>query len=177
MAEAFTIRKCLEPDIVRTGRFYDGVVLWLDAHVNYPRWVYRIYPSEHNARSMTEAGSQYICERGDTILAAFALNAEPQGSFQKARWSQKLADGSYMVIHALAIDPQLHRQGIGTEIIRFCVNKAKTEGFKAIRVDVVPTNAPARRLFEKNGFTYAGDADLEMGIDDIPFFSLYELNV
>ena len=47
---------------------------------------------------------------------------------------------------------------------------------KCLASDIVPTNAPARRLFEKNGFTYAGDADLELHIEDIPMFSLYELN-
>lgn len=65
---------------------------------------------------------------------------------------------------------------ICTKIIRFCVNKAKAEGFRALRVDIVPSNAPARKLFEKNGFTYAGDTDLEMNIEGIPLFSLYELN-
>ena len=40
-----------------------------------------------------------------------------------------------------------------------------------------PTNIPAQSLFEKNGFTYAGDADLELGIGDIDAFRLYELNL
>lgn len=35
---------------------------------------------------------------------------------------------------------------------------------------------PARKLYEKNGFTYAGDVDLERGIEDIPVFSLFKLN-
>ena len=47
---------------------------------------------------------------------------------------------------------------------------------KEIRIDIIPTNDPARRLFEKNGFTYVGDTDLELSIGDIPEFSMYELN-
>ena len=132
-------------------------------------------PSESSVRAM--AGAQYICVRGETILGAFALNAEPQGCYQKARWSRDLPDGAYMVLHALAIDPQSQRQGLGTEMIRFCADKAKAEGCQAIRIDVVPTNIPARRLFEKNGFVYVGDVDLELPIGDIPAFSMYELNL
>ena len=54
--------------------------------------------------------------------------------------------------------------------------KAREDGYKALRLDVVPDNIPARRLFEKNGFVYAGDADLGRGYDEIPVFSLYELS-
>ena len=177
MTDAVDIRICRDEDIARTGRFYDGVVAWLNEHVNYPRWIYGVYPSERSVRTMAEAGAQYICIRGESILGSFALNAEPQGSYQKARWSRDLPDGSYMVLHALAIDPQSQRQGLGTEMIRFCADKAKAEGCQAIRIDVVPTNIPARRLFEKNGFVYVGDVDLELPIGDIPAFSMYELNL
>lgn len=39
-----------------------------------------------------------------------------------------------------------------------------------------PSNTPARRLYEKIGFTFAGEKDLLRGIEDIPEFALYELN-
>lgn len=177
MNETIEIRKCLEADIVRTGQFYDSVIHWLNDHVNYPQWIYGVYPSEQSVRKMTESATQYICVEGGSIRGAFALNAEPQGNYQKGRWSQHLVDGSYLIIHALAIAPEMQRKGLGADIIRFCVNKAKSEGYKAIRVDIVPSNAPARRLFEKNGFTCAGDVDLELNIGNIPSFSLYELNI
>lgn len=155
------IRKCGEEDIVRVGQFYDDIVLWLDDHINYPLWRYNIYPSESNVRAMTGAGEQYVCTDGGTILAAFALSTGP---------------GLHMVLKALAIAPQKQRQGIGSEIIRFCIDEAKAENYKAILAEVVPTNRPARRLFEKNGFVYTGEADSGLDFEDIPVFSLYELN-
>ncbi|MBR5908892.1 MAG: GNAT family N-acetyltransferase [Schwartzia sp.] len=170
------IRKCAETEIVAVGEFYDRIVQWLDNHINYPKWMYRIYPSESWAREMTEAGEQYVCVDNGKMVGVFVLNADPQGAYQKGKWAVDLPDGSYMVLHALAIDPELQSQGFGSQIIRFCVEKAKAEGFKTIRVDIVPGNDPARRLYEKNGFQYAGDVDLERGIEHIPVFSLYELN-
>lgn len=170
------IRKCREADIVPTGKFYDSVVQWLDDHINYPRWICRVYPSEESVRTMAKDGSQYICVNGETIIAAFAMNAKPQGCYRKGQWKRELPEGAYMVLHALAIAPESQRQGIGSKIIAFCINEAKSQGFQAIRVDIVPDNFPAKALFEKNGFTYAGDADLELNIGNIPVFSLYELN-
>ena len=170
------IRKCAETEIVAVGEFYDRIVQWLDNHINYPKWMYRIYPSESWAREMTEAGEQYVCVDNGKMVGVFVLNTDPQGAYRKGEWAVDLPDGSYMVLHALAIDPELQSQGLGSQIIRFCVEKAKAEGFKTIRVDIVPGNDPARRLYEKNGFQYAGDVDLERGIEHIPVFSLYELN-
>ena len=177
MELAVKTRKCHEEDIVRTGRFYDGVILWLKEHANYPRWIYHVYPSEDSVRRMTGSGAQFICLDEGSIVGAFALNDEPQGNYQKGQWSRKLDDGSYMVIHALAVDPGYQGQGLGSDMIRFCIDKARSEGYEAIRVDIIPTNVPARRLFEKNGFTYAGDTDLELDIGNNPVFSLYELDL
>lgn len=171
------IRKCLEAEIAQTGRFYDGIILWMNEHINYPCWIYHVYPNEQSVRRMVEKGAQYICLDGKTFIGAFALSAEPQGNYQKGQWSQKLDDGDYMVIHALAIDPSIQRQGGGSEVISFCVDKAKAEGYKALRVDIVPTNVPARKLFENNGFTYVGDVDLELNIGNVGAFSLYEYNL
>lgn len=171
------IRKSLRSEIEDIGAFYDAVVAYLDEHINYPKWIYKVYPSSDFAREMTEEGSQYVCLDDGKIVAAFVLNLDPQGSYQKAVWKRDLPDGSYLVMHAVAVDQDLSRRGIGSEIIRFCRKKAEEEGYEALRVDVVPENTPARSLYEKNGFEYAGDWDLERGIEGIPYFSLYEMNL
>ncbi len=173
------IRKCLERDIGPAGQFYDRVVLWLDQHINYPKWIYGVYPSEETVRKMTAAGDQYIClaqGQEDRIIGAFILNDDPQGNYQKGMWKKDLPDGAYMVLHTLAIEPNLQGQGLGSEIIRFCQEKAKGKGYLALRLDIVPENQPARIFYEKNGFSYAGNADLGRRIEGIPMFSLFELN-
>lgn len=177
MDDSIDIRVCCESDIEAAARFYDAVVAWLDSTHNYPRWVAGVYPSEASVRSMVKSSSLYLVEEGSSILGAFALNAEPQGAYQKGQWSRDLEVGTYAVIHALAIAPEAHRTGLASEVIRFCIDRASAEGKRAVRVDVVPTNTPARRLFESCRFTYVGDVDLELGIGDVPIFSLYELNI
>ena len=171
------IRKCRDEDVPAVGRFYDRVVEWLDGHVNYPKWTYKVYPSEISARAQTRAGAQYVCLDGETIVAAFVLNADPEGDYAKGRWERELPEGSYLVVHALAVDPERQRSGFASEIVRYCVDQAKIGGYKAVRLDVVPGNAPARALYEKHGFKYAGDADLNRGIETIPVFSLYGLDL
>lgn len=170
------IRKCLGQDIAPTGAFYDYVVEWLDRNINYPRWIYQVYPSEDYVREMTNAGTQYICQLDDRIAGAFCLNSEVPEGYGKVRWKTELPRGSFQIVHALAADPAIHRQGLGSEMLRFCISSAKSNGFKALRADIVPGNHPAKALFEKNGFVYTGEADLGLSSVGIPFFYLYELN-
>ena len=170
------IRKCHVAEIAAAGAFYDDVVLWLDRHVNYPKWVYRVYPSEDSVREQAAAGNQYLCLENGSIAAAFVLNDDPDGAYGKGHWKKTLPDGSCLILHALAVRPDLQGQGLASEIIRFCAEQAKERGYRALRLDIVPENLPAARLYEKNGFTPAGTVDLERGIEGIPLFSLYELN-
>ena len=175
------IRLCREEDIAAAGAFYDSVVLYLESHINYPRWVYGVYPCLETVKERVPAQTQYICVENGQIIGAFVLNADPEGNYQKGNWSRYIPDGAYLVLHALATAPDMRRRGIGAEIIRFSVEKAKREGYKAIRLDTVPDNYPAKKMYEKNGFTYIGDYDLERVFDRdeilIPFFSLFEMNL
>ena len=171
------IRKCTEMETAAVGALYDRVVRWLDEHINYPKWKYRIYPSEDFALEMTRQGDQYICLENGRIIGAFVLNADPMGNYRKVAWSQELSEGEYLVLHTLAIDPEVSGHGRATEVIRFCIDLAKGDGYKALRLDMVPGNLPAQRLYEKNGFNYVGDEDLERGVADVPYFSMYELDL
>ena len=172
-----TIDLCVDSDIVAVGAFYDGVVKYLVEHVNYPRWMYNRYPSEPFVREMTEVGCQYVCRIDGQIVAAFTLNDDPQHEYKKVSFSKPLLQGEYLVIHALAVATELQGRGIGKQIVRFCIDYARAHGYKAIRLDVVPTNYPAKKLYEQCGFAYLGDVDLERGFEDIPLFSMYELNL
>lgn len=131
------VKSCCEEDIAAVGRFYDRVVCYLCEHVNYPKWVYKEYPSECSVREMTEAGSQFVCIDHGQIVGAFVLNDDPQGAYEKAAWSRELPEGRYMVCHTLAAGPASQRKGIGRKIVEYCIDYAKKHGFEAIRLDVV----------------------------------------
>ena len=171
------IRKCETEDIQAAGEFYDRVVAFLDSNINYPRWKYKQYPTGSWVYGMAEEGSQYICEEDGKIVGAFVLNTDPQGSYEKGNWTRDIPEGNYLILHALAIDPDLQGQGVGVQVLTWCENYAQENGYPAIRVDIVPDNYPAQKLYERNGYTFAGEYDLDRGYDDIPAFCLYEKNL
>lgn len=170
------VRQCVPADVEAVTALYDKVTLHLEQTVNYPRWEYGVYPSASTVETAVDAGVQYLCEDGGAVVGAFILNDDPQGAYGRGEWKTCLQPGEFLVIHTLAVDPDRAGQGIGRYMVRACVEYTAARGLGAIRLDVVPDNLPARRLYEKMGFTFAGEKDLERGIDGIPRFALYELN-
>ncbi len=170
------IRPCRLSEVAQVGEFYDNVVWDLVQHTNWPKWTYKSYPSVEYVRQMVSDG-QFVCERDGEIVGAFVLNEDPQGAYERADWSVDLPRGEYLVCHALAVAPHCRGQGLGRQIVEFCKRFAASHGYKAIRLDIVPTHLPAKRLYESCGFVYRGDVDLLRGFKDIPLFSMYEYNV
>ena len=170
------IQKCEISDLEAVAKLYDKVTLYLTENVNYPKWKYGCYPSADSVKKAISDGVQFMCTEESKVLGAFILNDNPEGTYEKGDWTTDLKKGEYLVIHTLASDPDFSNRGIGKFMVNYSVSYAKEYGFKAVRLDVVPENIPARRLYEKLGFTFAGEKDLKRNIDDIPTFALYELN-
>ena len=155
--------------------FYNKIVIYLDKNINYPLWIYGVYPCESTIREAIQKKYQYAYFENGKIVGAFVLNEDPAGTIENAKIEFKR--GEFLVIHTLAVDYELYRKGIATKMIKYCVEKAKNEGYKAVYVDIVPTNTPARNIFTKNGFKYLGDFNLDREFKNIPLFSVLELKL
>lgn len=172
----FDVNKCEYDDLTTVGKLYDTVTEYLENHVNYPKWVHGEYPSLSSAQVAYNNGNLYTVKTGGKVVCAFVLNNDPQGDYSVGDWQVHIPEGEYMVIHSLAVLDEYSGRGVGQEVVKFCLNTAKERGYKGVRVDVVPGNFPARNLYEKMGFTYAGEKDLNRGYDHIPTFQLLEYN-
>jgi GNAT superfamily N-acetyltransferase len=105
------------------------------------------------------------------------LNEDPEGNYEAGDWAVDLEHGEYLIIHLLATDPNVRGRGTGAYIVDRSIEIAEQSGYKAVRLDVVPGNEPATRIYLSKGFTYAGSKDLLRGVKSIPLFELYEKNL
>lgn len=158
------------------SEFFDKVVMHLENHINYPKWIRGEYPARASIATAIQNDTQYICIEDDKILGAFILNTDPQGYYENGDWSKDLALGEFMVLHTLATDPDIYKGGVGRFMVEYCIKKAEADGFSALRLDVVPGNKPAIGLYEKLGFKFAGRKNIGRFEDNIPLFDLYEYN-
>ena len=155
---------------------YHRTIGYLENHINYPKWS-SLHPSDRSIVGSVKAGELYVCMEGDTVLGAVVLSEDPEGYYESGDWSRELKTGEYLVIHALAVDPLFAHKGVGRFMVEQCIKMARQGGCKALRLDVVPGNVPARDLYEKMGFVYVGTKDLRRDIEEIPVFDLFELNL
>lgn len=170
------IIKCCADHAATVAALYRTTVEHIERTVNYPRWTSGVYPCDQTVADAISKGVQYLCLENGKAVGAFILNEDPQGNYGAGDWKKALNVGEYLVIHTLAVLPDCSRNGIASLMVDFGIAKARAEGYKAVRVDVVPDNYPARKLYEQCGFSFAGEKDLERGISYIPTFALYELN-
>ncbi|MDE6917302.1 MAG: GNAT family N-acetyltransferase [Lachnospiraceae bacterium] len=166
---------CKDEHLNMVADMYRKVVQHLEETINYPEWSMQ-YPCRESVRRAVEKGEQYACIEEGNVLGAFVLNDNPGGDYAAGDWSKDLAPGTFLVIHMLAVLPSAGCRGVGSYMVDCCVDMARRRGYQAVRLDVVPGNIPAQRLYQKKGFTFAGARDLLRGIPEIPLFELYELN-
>ena len=168
--------KCEKAHYEDVIKLYHQVTAHLQAHINYPLWD-SAHPSDKGAADAIAQGAQYACIYDGEIRGAVVLSEDPEGNYDLGKWSVDLKQGEYLVIHVLAVHPEYAGKGIGGFMVDRCISIAKNKGYKALRLDVVPGNIPAERLYKSRGFEYAGTIDLQREAVDIPLFDIYELNI
>jgi ribosomal-protein-alanine N-acetyltransferase len=59
-------------------------------------------------------------------------------------------------INNLAVDPPWRQRGVGSALLTFVLEQAAAEGATRATLEVRRSNDPARRLYERFGFAFAG---------------------
>lgn len=168
--------QCNESHLQGVTDFYHQVVAYLQTHINYPLWSSE-HPSDECIKEAISRGEQYACMENDAIIGALLLSENPDGDYDAGNWSRDLKAGEYLSVHILAVSSDCCQSGVGSFMVGECIAIARSKGYKALRLDIVPSNTPAERLYQKNGFVYAGTVDLNRPTAPIPLFDLYELNI
>lgn len=168
--------KCDKSHLESVTELYRCVIGHLEENINFPKWS-AAHPSDLSIAAAVSSGEQYVCLENGKVLGTVVLSENPEGDYSAGDWSRNLKEGEYLVIHALAVSPVCEHRGVGGFMVEECAALAAKAGYRAVRLDVVPGNIPAVRLYQKHGFAYAGTKDLNRNIEDIPFFELYERNI
>ena len=101
------------------------------------------FPRRNLRRMLTGGRTIFlIAERGTEAAGYLAL------SFREGSGMSRL--------YSLAITPSARGKGIGAGLIARAIDETRRRGLRAIRLEVRETNASARSLYERCGFTLRG---------------------
>lgn len=165
-----------EPMSYMTVRdFYNSLIDAMNAAGLIITWVKDVYPSLDFIKSSAEKGELYLCLEGDEIAAAMVLNHDCGEAYQEASWPTEAAESEVMIIHALGVHPIFGGKGIGAKMVEEAIRLAKEDGLKAIRLDVLEGNEPARRIYVNCGFKSICSVQMYYENTGLADFELFEL--
>ncbi len=84
------------------------------------------------------------------------LNHAYNDGYAAVTWAADVPDAQLLVIHALGVYPRFARRGIAQRMVQYAIGMARTQGCRALRLDVLGGNVPAERLYAGQDFTCRG---------------------
>lgn len=120
------------------------------------------YPSEANLIADINAGNGYLLKTDGIVsgYCAVIFTGEPAYDKIEGEWLSNLP---YVVVHRLAVKPDLKGKGLATIFMQLVEKMAIGKGFGSFRIDTNFDNAGMLRIVQKRGFTYCGKVRLPGG--------------
>ncbi|MDI9469776.1 MAG: GNAT family N-acetyltransferase [Bacillota bacterium] len=147
-------------DLESLVAFYDDIIDWLDATTNYPRWIRGVYPAADYLGAAIRAGELFLLEEDGRILAAGGLNHDVPPGYETVDWGVEARPDEIYAIHAFGTHPTAMGRGAGSRLVAELVELARRRGMRAIRLDVIAGNEPARAFYRRAGFAERSNSRL-----------------
>lgn len=146
------IARAEEADFADIRVFYHAVIDGFRDLSVHPYWEKDVYPSPEQLKDLIGKGELYAGLINGEIVSAMALNHSCHESYRSFDWPSRLTDDELYVIHMLGVVSRWSRMGFAKKMVKFAEQKARADGLKALRLDVLKENTPAINLYESLGF-------------------------
>ena len=118
------------------------------------QWVWGEYPAEDILQETLDAGTLYIAQEGDDLLAAVTIDTCFDEEYKAVNWLFGQKPGAF---HRLAIVPAQQGKGLGKKIIADVCDILRSQSCDTLRIDTYENNLAAQKLYEKIGMRKAGE--------------------
>lgn len=99
-------------------------------------------------RSLSQVtGEEFLVAKLDDHVVGFARIHRLEG---------EIGEMSHVGEIGIAVHPDFQRKGIGTQLLKSCIDLARTRRFKRLEADILAHNKAMKRLLEKTGFQFEG---------------------
>lgn len=168
---------CAQPnDLERVIALYKAVIEANSGSQFDVAWDLSKHPTVAELEAAICAKQLYVAELDgfDEFAAAVVLNHESAKGYDQVPWDTDAADEEVWIIHTFCTHPSIAGKGIGRAFVSEIEEVAREKGLKALRLDVLPDNLPARKLYTRCGFVDHGFFHLFYGEGLLTDFHLME---
>lgn len=145
------VRRTVPGIAVRLARLGDGPAL---ARIDLATWTPAVSPAP---APVDVDEHRFFTDRtvpGDVLVAE--LDGEVAGWVEVRSPTPLLSHAHVLQIAGLAVDPARQGAGAGRRLVEAAVQECRRRGARKVTLRVLGSNAAARRLYERCGFTVEG---------------------
>lgn len=152
-----TVRLAAEKDIPAVLAIYDRILDIEEARTEpVVCWLRGVYPTEATARTALGKGTLYVMEDSGNLVAAAKIDQEQVPEYADCPWQYDAPADKVLVLHTLVVDPLYAGRGYGAAFVDWYERQAVRRGTPYLRMDTNLRNLPARRLYQRLGYTEPG---------------------
>lgn len=133
-----------------------------------------MYPTQAFLDASTARGELFLAELDGVLVGCMVLNHAYNDGYAAVTWAADVPDAQLLVIHALGVHPAFVRRGIAQRMVQYAIGTARSQGCRALRLDVLGGNVPAERLYAVQGFTCRGTVRMFYADTGWTDYGLYE---
>ena len=148
------VRRACPEEFERVMEFYDRLTDEMEGAQYHPGWEKGVYPDPEFIRESMEEGELFVLEKDGGIAGAMVINHQGTDGYEQAAWKVSAAPEETAVLHALGVLPAYQGQGLAKRLVRAAGRIAVENGCRAVRLDVLEGNLPAKKLYESVEFQY-----------------------
>ncbi|MGI5959584.1 MAG: YrvL family regulatory protein [Massiliimalia sp.] len=128
------------------------------------------YPNPQVIQEDLDRKESFVLQnQNHEIVATAVLSSREEETYREIFNGSWLTDGTYLVIHRVAVRNDQKGQGLASIILMEAQRRCMEQGIPSIRIDTHEDNRSMQRLLEKSGFTRCGIIYLKSGDKRIAF--------
>lgn len=167
-------RRAEPHDTTAAQAAYRRIIDHLAQTVDYPHWHTEDHPTPAEVAGWVEAGELYFAVDIDTVAGVVVLNHDAADAYEEAGWAIEAEQDEVLIVHALGVVPDHLGVGVARFLVDASLRVARDRGCRAVRLDTYVENVPARRLYERCGFTDLGCHTVRYDGTELDQFHLFE---
>ena len=166
--------------LIQTDDFETVKSKYIDVIENTPdiektaHWKYGKHPTDESLRAYIDRGEMYVLTDGEEIAGMAVIMMYQGDEYSGISWKDNLPCDEVATVHLLAVCPNHRGKSLGVRILDEAMEIAMRNGKKALRLEVLKSNVPAQRMYDKAGFVFRGEQRLYAENTGMMDFLYYE---
>lgn len=166
--------------LIQTDDFESVKSKYIDVIENTPgiektaRWEYGKHPTDESLRAYIDRGEMYVLMDGEEIAGMAVIMMYQEDEYSGIPWKDNLPNDEVATVHLLAVCPDHRGKFLGIRILEEAMEIALRNGKKALRLEVLKSNFPAQRMYDRAGFVFRGEQRLYAENTGMMDFLYYE---